>query len=288
MTLDQLRIFLTVVEYLHFTKAAEALQLTQPSISAAINNLETEYDIKLFHRIGRHIELTDAGRLLQIEAKKILDQVAFIKRGLAGLNDLHQGELQLGTSLLIGNYWLPVKICQFKRQYPGVLIHTHLGDAEEIRQGVISGRFDLGFVSELLPSTAADRLQQKVLAFDRLSLVVGQAHPWLTRSTVRLADLRLTGWVSQESTSNLQQRTDHLLQTWGIPPSDLEILMIVNSSEMVKAIVEEGIGVALLPDGFTERERQQNRLRSISIFRQNGSKQLLDTKQPIIKINHRN
>lgn len=70
MTLDQLKIFLAVAEHSHFTRAAEALYITQPSVSSAVQNLEAEYGVKLFNRIGRHIEITQAGRLLQKEAKK--------------------------------------------------------------------------------------------------------------------------------------------------------------------------------------------------------------------------
>ena len=80
MTLEQLRIFLAVVEHLHFTRAANALYITQPAVSAAIQNLEGEYGVKLFHRIGRHIEITEAGKLLEIEAQKILDRVTITQR----------------------------------------------------------------------------------------------------------------------------------------------------------------------------------------------------------------
>lgn len=66
MTLEQLRIFLAVAEHLHFTRAAEGLYITQPAVSAAIHSLETEYRVKLFHRIGRHVEITEAGQLLQL------------------------------------------------------------------------------------------------------------------------------------------------------------------------------------------------------------------------------
>ena len=90
MTLDQLRIFLTVVEHLHFTRAAEVLYISQPAVSAAIQNLEEQYEVKLFHRIGRHIEITEAGKLLQVEAQKIIDQVTLTERGLRELNDLQQ------------------------------------------------------------------------------------------------------------------------------------------------------------------------------------------------------
>ena len=118
MTLEQLRIFLEVAKQLHFTRAAEELYITQPAVSAAVQSLETYFGVKLFHRIGRHIEITDAGILLQTEAKDILDRVKLMERGLRELNDLQRGELKLGSSLTIGNYWLPAKISQFQEQYP--------------------------------------------------------------------------------------------------------------------------------------------------------------------------
>ncbi|MEP0983673.1 LysR family transcriptional regulator [Leptolyngbya sp. AS-A5] len=96
MILEQLRIFLAVAEQLHFTRAAEALYITQPAVSAAIQTIEAKYGVKLFHRIGRRVEITDAGQLLQVEAQKILDQVAFAERQLRELNNLQRGELKIG------------------------------------------------------------------------------------------------------------------------------------------------------------------------------------------------
>lgn len=91
MTLEQLKIFLVVAQHLHFTRAAEILYITQPAVSAAIQSLEETYSVKLFHRLGRRVELTDAGLLLQIEARKVLDQVTLTERGLRELNNLQRG-----------------------------------------------------------------------------------------------------------------------------------------------------------------------------------------------------
>jgi len=93
MTLDRLQIFLTVAEQMHFTRAAEVLHMSQSSISSAIQNLEKYYGLKLFDRIGRHIEITEAGKFLQIEARQILEQVDLTERGLQELNNLERGEL---------------------------------------------------------------------------------------------------------------------------------------------------------------------------------------------------
>ncbi len=91
MTFDQLQICLAVAQHMHFTRAAESLYITQPSVSAAIQSLEEQYKVKLFHRIGRRIELTAAGRTLLQEPQKILAQVELTERGLQELNDLQRG-----------------------------------------------------------------------------------------------------------------------------------------------------------------------------------------------------
>ena len=113
MTLDQLRVFLAVAEHLHFSRAAEELYITQPAVSAAIQCLEAQYGVKLFHRIGRRIEITDAGKLLQVETQKILDQVALTERGLRELNDLQRGHFNLGSSLTIGKLLVARKTLLF-------------------------------------------------------------------------------------------------------------------------------------------------------------------------------
>jgi len=90
MTLDQLQIFLAVAQHLHFTRAADALYISQPAVSVAIQSLEKQYQVKLFHRIGRRVELTDAGRMLQKKAQKILEQVDLAERGLLEFNNLNR------------------------------------------------------------------------------------------------------------------------------------------------------------------------------------------------------
>ncbi|HEY9836110.1 MAG TPA: LysR family transcriptional regulator, partial [Vampirovibrionales bacterium] len=161
MTLDQLRIFLAVAKHLHFTRAADELYITQPAVSAAIQSLELEYGVKLFHRIGRHVEISEAGQLLQVEAKKILDSVVQTERGLRELNNLQRGKLKLGSSLTIGNYWLPEKIGEFQRRYPGITIDCTLANTEEICLGTATGLFDLGLVEGEVNLSVRDSVQQE-------------------------------------------------------------------------------------------------------------------------------
>jgi DNA-binding transcriptional LysR family regulator len=287
MTLEQLRIFLAVAELQHFTKAAETLYITQPAVSAAIQSLETEYSVKLFHRIGRRVEITAAGRLLQLEAQKILEQVAIAERNLRELNNLQRGELNLGSSLTIGNYWLPDKIRQFKQQYPGIKVHCSLGNAEEICEGTATGRFDLGLVTGEVKPALQSLLEQSIVGNERLQIVVGRSHPWFQRHQITVADLLQTNWVMRESGSGAQQMFERALQTWSVDLTALQVVLVLNSSEMVKAVVEGGIGAAALPELMVQKEFQLGILKALPIVdTRSGITTRLEILQPIWKLKH--
>ncbi|HEY9696019.1 MAG TPA: LysR substrate-binding domain-containing protein [Trichocoleus sp.] len=285
MTLEQLRIFLAVAENLHFTRAAEALFVTQPAVSAAVQSLEEQYRVKLFHRIGRRIEITEAGKLLQVEAQKILDQVAQTERGLQELNGLQRGELKLGVSMTIGNYWLPTKISQFKRQYAGITVNCVLANAEEICDGTATGIFDLGLVTGGVKPSLQDILEQEIVGYDRLQIVVGQSHPWFGRSQVEVMDLLTTGWVMREPGSGAQRMLEQALEKWGILLHQLEVNLVLASSEMVKAVVESGLGAAALPELMVQKELEIGTLHVIQIINSVGES--LEIVQPVLKLKHR-
>lgn len=288
MTLEQLRIFLAVVEHLHFTRAAEELYITQPAVSAAVQSLEKEYSVKLFNRVGRRIEITDAGRLLQLEAQKILDQVALTERGLQELNNLQRGELRLGSSLTIGNYWLPDRISQFKSEYPGITVRCTLANAEEICDGTASGFFDLGLVTGEIKPALQQVLEQTVVGHDRLQIVVGRAHPWYRRQAVHLHELATTAWVMREPGSGTQQMFERALQDWGMAPSDLNVILVLTSSEMVKAVVESGVGATAISEMMIHKELQLDTLRPVRVINgSNGDSYSLEMVQSVLMLKHR-
>lgn len=288
MTLDQLRVFLAVVEYLHFTRAAEALYISQPAVSAAIQNLEEQYGVKLFHRIGRQVEITEAGKLLQGEALKIIDQVTLTERGLKELNDLQLGELKLGSSLTIGNYWLPEKISQFKQQYPNIVVDCTLANTEEICAGTATGLFYLGLVEGQVKLSLKSDLEEEVVGGDRLFIVVGKAHPWFERQAVLLSELSTTDWVMRESGSGTQQRFEEALQNWGIQLKDLNIVLVLNSGEMVKAVVESGGGATGISEWMVKKELRLNILRSIRVIDDRENSQVpVEICRPFLKLKHR-
>ncbi|MBW4445258.1 MAG: LysR family transcriptional regulator [Plectolyngbya sp. WJT66-NPBG17] len=285
MTLEQLRIFLAVAEQLHFTRAAETLYITQPAVSAAIQTIEAEYSVKLFHRMGRRIEITNAGQLLQVEAQKILEQVAFAERQLRELNNLQRGELKIGCSLTIGNYWLPDKISRFKQLYPGIQIDCTLGNSEEISEGTALGRFDLGLVTGVVKLSLSESLEQEIVGDESLQVVVGQAHPWYEHAEILVDQLSTTAWVMREAGSGAQQIFEQALYSWGVDRSRLQVELILSSSEMVKAIVEQGVGAAAIPELMVVKELQIGTLRAVKVL-DHRSGDVLDMVRPILKLKH--
>lgn len=284
MTLEQLRIFLAVAEQLHFTRAADTLYISQPAVSAAIQSMEEEYRIKLFHRIGRHIEITEAGKMLQLEAQKILDLVTLTERGLRELNDLQRGELKLGSSLTIGNYWLPQKISQFQNLYPGIAVKCTLANTEEICEGTASGIFDIGLIEGEVKHSLQNVVEQEEIDRDRLLIVVGRSHPWFERQHINLSELVTIPWVMREPGSGTQQVFERALKNWGINPSQIKVMLVLSSGEMVKAVIESGVGAAAISELMLTKEIQLGTLRSIQILNPLLNSQYIDSHCPTLEI----
>lgn len=286
ITLDRLQIFLVVAEQLHFTRAAESLYITQPAVSAAIQALEDHYRIKLFNRIGRRVELTEAGKLLQLEAREILDRVALTERGLRELNELQRGELRLGSSLTIGNYWLPHRIGDFKRQYPGIVVHCTLANTEEICTGTATGIFDLGLIEGEVLSSTQRHLEQVAIGGDCLVIVVGPSHPWFDKSFIETQQLAHTEWLMREPGSGTQQRFEEALKSWQVDPATLPVALVLTTGEMVKVLVEEGVGAAAISQLMVEKELQLGTMRALPIV-ETTSRNVVKIARPFLKLRHR-
>jgi DNA-binding transcriptional LysR family regulator len=287
MTFEQLKIFLEVAQHLHFTKAAEILFLTQPAVSAAIQRLEEQYEVKLFERTGRRVELTEAGKFLQQEAQTILDQVSLTERGLREFTNLKRGNLKLGASLTTGNYWLPSLISRFKRQHSGIQISCHLNNTEAIISGTVSGQFDLGLVAGIVQPDNIDSLTQQVVGYDRLQVIVGCTHPWFERTTVSLTDLLTASWVMREAGSGTRQQFEQKLRTFGIDPSKLIIQIEMSSGEMVKAAVEEGAGITAISELLIKKELQLETLKILQVTDSaNNTVALSEMNRPFILLKH--
>ncbi len=122
MTLDQLQIFVAVAEREHVTRAADALGLAPPSVSAAVASLEREFGTKLFHRVGRGIVVTEGGKLLLDEARALVNRADAVKLAMREFTGLSRGRLQIKASQTIANHFLPARLVDFHQAYPGEAI----------------------------------------------------------------------------------------------------------------------------------------------------------------------
>lgn len=249
MTLEQLRIFVAVGEREHMTRAAESLGLVQSAVSAAVAALEAQHKTPLFHRIGRGIELTEAGRIFLVEAKAVLARAEAAELALAELGGLKRGRLRVHASQTIASYWLPSHLVHFRRSYPEITIQLSIGNTAQVAEAVMNGAAELGFVEGHVNAPA---LQAEVIAGDRLAIVVGAAHPWAKRRRVELSHLTQSDWVLREQGSGTRSEFEAELRRLGIDPKGLTVALELPSNEAVRAAVEAGAGATAISELVVE------------------------------------
>jgi DNA-binding transcriptional LysR family regulator len=239
VTLEQLRIFVSVAERQHITRAADALNLTQSAVSAAIAALEERHDARLFNRVGRGIELTEVGKVFLTEAKGILSRVQTAELTLAELSGLKRGTLCVQASQTIASFWLPRYLVVFRRAHPAIDIRLSIGNTAQVAAAIHVGSAELGFVEgEVLDPLLVSRS----IARDQMIVVVGSGHPWANRKTLELAEIVEIDWVLREPGSGTRSVFEQALARFGIPSDDLRVAMELPSNEAVRAAVEAGLG----------------------------------------------
>ena len=243
MTLEQLRVFVAVAERQHVTRAAEALHLAQSAASASIAALEARHGTKLFHRVGRHIELTQAGAVFLQEARAVLARAEAAELVLSELGGLKRGTLAVQASQTIVSYWLPRHLVAFRRAYPGIDLRLTIGNTTEVAAAIRQGVAELGFVEGVVDDPL---LTAQTVARDQLVIVVGPAHPWAESGPVAPAHLVESEWVLREPGSGTRSMFEAALEGLGVSPSKLHVVLEMASNEAVRSAVEAGMGATAI------------------------------------------
>ena len=246
MTLDQLQIFIAVAEREHVTRAASALGLAPPSVSAAVASLEREFGTKLFHRVGRGILVTEGGKLLLDEARALINRADAVKLAMREFTGLSRGRLQIKASQTIASHFLPPRLVDFHQTYPGVALVVAVGNSTEVVNAIISGAVELGFVEDPEEELQDPRLAIEPIARDDLAMVVGANHPWARKEKLKADDLEAGNWVAREDGSGTRAAFVKALDELGVPYSNLNIAIELPSNEAVLAAVLAGGGAAVL------------------------------------------
>jgi DNA-binding transcriptional LysR family regulator len=243
MTLEQLRVFVAVAERQHVTRAAEALNIAQSAVSASIATLEGRHGAKLFNRVGRGIELTEAGALFLAEARAVLARAESAELVLSELGGLKRGALSVYASQTIAGYWLPRHLVAFHRSYPGVTVRLSIGNTSQAAAAVRGGEADLGFVEGEVEEPV---LISEQIARDQLVIVVGAEHPWSEGKRLNKEDLLNVDWVMREPGSGTRSGFEHALEGLGLSPHSLRVALELPSNEAVRAAVEAGMGATAI------------------------------------------
>ena len=243
MTLEQLRIYVAVAERQHVTNAARALNLAQSAASHAIAALEARHAIKLFHRVGRRIELTEAGHVFLVEARAVLGRADVAELALSEYGSLKRGTLSIQASQTIAGYWLPRYLVAFRKAYPQIKIHLAIGNTAQVAAGVEAGSAELGFVEGAVENA---HFTSSPVARDQLVVVVGRDHPWVERTRLAPRDLIKSEWVLREAGSGTRSEFENALAHLGVEPSTLPVRLELPSNEAVRAAVEAGLGATAI------------------------------------------
>lgn len=270
MDLRALEVFCKIVELRSFSRAAEAVLLTQPTVSGHIKALETELGLRLFDRAGRTVTPTRAGELLHSYARRILalrdEAQQAVNEHKGGL----KGHLTVGGSSIPGAYILPPLVAAFKRAHPDVTMTLHVIDSREIVRGVIEGTYEVGMVGARFEE---GRVHYEPFTQDELVLAVPAGHPWAGRGTVRLSELAGQSFIMRERGSGTRKVMERALDDHDVDPGSLRVVLEVTGNEAVRQSLRAGAGIAVISRRAIEDDL---RCKTVTALRIHGVKLLRD------------
>lgn len=246
MELRQLRYFLEAARQEHVTRAAQTLHVTQSTLSHQLRQLEEELGTPLFDRVGRQIQLTEAGRMFTRFASRALRDIEDGRLALQSLNGLQSGELRVGVITTYTNSLLPQAILAFINRYPGIHLQIEDLPASQIAQRMTAGSLDLGLAFTVAESSG---LEAEALFSERLVLLVSQDHPLADRESVQGRDLAKLKIVLQSRQYASRQLIDsHLTRYFQdnvrIELDSIQTMQVIVARSDLACILFEG---AVLP-----------------------------------------
>ncbi len=234
-----LRSFHAVASQSSFTRAAEVLHVTQPTLSGQVKELEERYGVKLFVRHGRRVELTDLGRSAYNITKNLFRYEDEVEQLLLSAKNLTAGELHVGAD---SPYIVTPLLAKFQRLYPGVHISIRYGNSEQVMQWLESQRCDIA----ILPNVPAnERFHILPLKPDQLVAFVAHDHPWSNRRSIKLKSLLEQRVILREKGSRTRAIFEQALQNANI---NLTNVMEISSREGVREAVAAGFGVGVVSE----------------------------------------
>ncbi len=262
MEIKKLDVFCKVVELKSFTKAAEAVRLSQPTVSDHIRNLEEEIGQQLLDRLGREVEPTPVGRLLYGYSIKILRLQQETLQALEQFNGNLGGNIIIGASTIPGTYILPRLISTFRDQFPAIKTVVHISGSRAIARKVMDGEYDLGLVGAIWNEKGLEWIP---LFEDTLTLVVHPASSLVSEQPLVVDDLLKQPFILREPGSGTRKVIAQLLETKGYKETDLQEVAMLGSNEAVKEAVKAGLGISMLSSRSVAEELSRGTLMALAV-----------------------
>lgn len=258
MELRQLQYFMAVCKELNFTRASEKLNVSQPSLSQQIKNLEEELGTPLFDRIGRKIAVTEAGEILLTHCYRVFHELGQAKTALNDLNGLLRGKLTVGSVLTEEMTLLPPIILKYKQLYPSIQLSVEGLRTEDIRKKLLENELDLGIV--FLP-IENEEFESIPLFTETLSLVVPSDHPLAGVEVVDFRSIENLDMILFPEDFYLRRLIDYYSEKEDIT---VKPVLEMTTMESIVQMVVEGIGAAILPSSYIDFQ-QNDKIKQVKL-----------------------
>lgn len=266
-TLQQLRILKAIASEKSFTRAAEILFLSQPSLSKQIKTLESRLNISLINRENNIVSLTEAGKLFLQYSERIL---ALCEESCRALNDLKSGDrgnLTVGASQTIGTYLMPRVLALFAQNHPQINIKVNVDSTRKIAKRVLEGDINIAVVGGNVPQELEKNLKVESFVDDELILIIPKSHPFALRKKKKITkdDLYHLKFITLNSNSTIRKLIDNILIQNQIRTKQFNVIMQLNSIEAIKTAVSLGLGAAFVSSSAIEKEIELKTIEIIAI-----------------------
>ena len=257
--IEELKTFMAVVEYESFTKAAEAINLSQPSVSLHIKYLEKYFDTILIQRSikQKHIHITDSGYFLYERAKQILKLLEKTKEALSDYESTIKGKIRIGASFTIGEYFLPAFLGQFSTKYPNLDLEVVIENTHNICDKIKNFQVDIALVEG---SVSSSNLSVSPFYKDHMVIAVPYNH-LLMNKAFSMKDLANQTWISREIGSGTREYLNHFLSINNIHAKNI---MVFGSNYSIKEAVKNNLGITMISSLVTKASESS---REISILK---------------------
>ncbi len=264
MDIHRLMVFCKVIDLQSFTRAAEAVSLSQPTVSEHIRALEESLGEKLVDRLGRETLPTPAGKVLYRYAREIIQLRDKAVQAIGKFKGNLSGSLHVGASTIPGTYILPRLVGNFKTSYPEIQITLKIGSSGEIVQKLLSGHVEFGMIGARWDEK---RVSLEEVYSDELVLAVYKGHPWEGRESVELNELAGMPFVMRERSSGTRMVMAQALDAAGFAPSLLNVVAEMGSTEAIREAVKARIGISIISSYAVKEDVERNSLYVVPLKR---------------------